>query len=89
MRVRLLAGWGRGAERMPARRSLLAVRLAVLCIAAIAAVPQEVFAQVDADEDYVERLLNQALETEKSGVEIPWSNPATGSSGTILIERTF
>ena len=88
MRVRLLAGWGRGAERMPAR-SLLAVRLAVLCIAAIAAVPQEVFAQVDADEDYVERLLNQALETEKSGVEIPWSNPATGSSGTILIERTF
>ena len=33
--------------------------------------------------------MNQALETEKSGVEIPWSNPATGSSGMIMIERTF
>jgi surface antigen len=42
-----------------------------------------------ADEDYVEPLLNQALETEKSGVELPWSNPATGSGGMIVIERTF
>jgi surface antigen len=49
----------------------------------------EVAAQTDADEEYVLPLVNQALETEKSGVEVPWSNPATGSSGTIVIERTF
>jgi surface antigen len=46
-------------------------------------------AQTAADEEYVEPILNQALETEKTGVELPWSNPATGSSGTIVIERTF
>ncbi|HYZ25486.1 MAG TPA: RT0821/Lpp0805 family surface protein, partial [Geminicoccaceae bacterium] len=69
-------------------RWLIALRLAVLWIAATAA-PQEIAAQADADEEYVGPLVNQALETEKSGVEIPWSNPATGSSGMILIERTF
>jgi surface antigen len=42
-----------------------------------------------ADEDYVEPLLNQALEAEKTGVELPWSNPDTGSRGIIVIERTF
>lgn len=33
--------------------------------------------------------LNGALESERSGKEIPWSNPATGRAGTIRIERTF
>ena len=46
-------------------------------------------AQTDPDEDYVGPLLNQALETERTGVAVPWSNPATGSSGMIMIERTF
>jgi 17 kDa outer membrane surface antigen len=49
---------------------------------------QDAAAQV-ADEEYVEPLLNQALETERTGVELPWRNPATGSSGIIAIERTF
>ena len=73
---------------MPDRCRRIALRLTVLWIAAAAA-PQDVAAQADADEEYVGPLVNQALETEKSGVEIPWSNPATGSSGMILIERTF
>ena len=73
---------------MPDRRCLIALRVAVIWIAAIAAAP-DVAAQTEADEEYVGPLVNQALETEKSGVEIPWSNPATGSSGMILIERTF
>jgi surface antigen len=34
-------------------------------------------------------LINETLETEQSGVEIGWSNPATGHSGTLSIERTF
>jgi hypothetical protein len=33
--------------------------------------------------------LNSALENERSGKEIPWSNAATGRTGTIRIERTF
>lgn len=34
-------------------------------------------------------VLNNVLENERSGVEIPWSNPATGRAGTIRVERTF
>ena len=50
---------------------------------------QRVAAQADPDEEYVEPLLNQALESERTGVAVPWTNPATGSSGTIVVERTF
>ncbi|MGH6884667.1 MAG: RT0821/Lpp0805 family surface protein [Geminicoccales bacterium] len=50
---------------------------------------QRVAAQSDADEEYVGPLINQALESERTGVEVPWTNPATGSSGTIVVERTF
>jgi surface antigen len=88
MRMRLFTGWARGAERLPGSRRLTALRLVVLWIGTMAAA-QDVAAQADADEEYVGPLVNQALETEKSGVEVPWSNPATGSSGMILIERTF
>ena len=88
MRGRLFASRRRSADRMPDARRLIAPYVAVLWIAATVA-PHEVAAQAEADEEYVGPLVNQALETEKSGVEIPWSNPATGSSGMILIERTF
>src|SRR5690606_40191021 len=67
----------------PTRRSSDLAGLAALMA------PPDGGAQTAADEAYVEPLLYQALETEKSGVEVPWSNPATGSSGTIVIERTF
>jgi surface antigen len=33
--------------------------------------------------------LNSALENERSGKEVPWSNAETGRSGMIRIERTF
>jgi 17 kDa outer membrane surface antigen len=46
-------------------------------------------AQADADEEYVGPLISEALETQRTGVEAPWTNPATGSSGTIVVERTF
>jgi surface antigen len=45
--------------------------------------------QAGADRDYVLPLLNQVLETERTDVEVPWSNPGTGNSGTIVVERTF
>jgi surface antigen len=75
-------------ERTSRRRWLIALIVAVFSIAG-AAEPRHVAAQAGADEDYVKPLVNKALEVEKSGVAIPWSNPATGSSGTITIERTF
>jgi hypothetical protein len=93
MHGRLFARRRRCAEPVPGRCRLIVLRLTVLRLTvlwiALAAIPQDVAAQADADEEYVGPLINQALETEKSGVEIPWSNPATGSSGMILIERTF
>lgn len=75
------------------RRVLAASRLITLRVAAIwlvaTAAALDVAAQGAADEAYVEPLVNEALEMEKTGVELPWSNPATGSSGIIVIERTF
>jgi len=37
----------------------------------------------------VTAVLNSALEYERNGVEIPWSNPETGNSGVVAVERTF
>jgi surface antigen len=65
----------------------LALTAVLISLAPLAGVPGAA-AQV-ADEEYVEPLLNQALEAERTGVELPWRNPATGSSGIIVIERTF
>ena len=80
-----LAARSRGAA---AARLPLALPAVLVGMVALAATPDGA-AQTAADEEYVEPLLDQALETEKTGVELPWSNPATGSSGTIVIERTF
>jgi surface antigen len=66
----------------------MALALVGACVL-LTIVSQRVIAQADADEEYVGPLINQALETEKTGVEVPWTNPATGSRGTITIERTF
>jgi hypothetical protein len=34
-------------------------------------------------------LLNETLENERTGRDVPWSNPATARSGVIRVERTF
>jgi hypothetical protein len=83
----------------PARRRRLAARTwvrrcldasaGVACWFAATVAPLDLAAQSDQDEEYVRPLVNQALESEKSRFEIPWRNPATGSSGMIMIERTF
>jgi surface antigen len=75
-------GLGLDAARRMALAAAMASALATLA-------PHWVAAQEDADEEYVAPLINQALEAERTGVEVPWTNPATGSSGTIVIERTF
>ena len=41
------------------------------------------------DQPYLSTIVNQALETERTKVEIPWSNPETGNRGTLVIDRTW
>lgn len=41
------------------------------------------------DQPYLSTIVNQALETERTKVEIPWSNPETGHRGMIVIDRTW
>jgi surface antigen len=88
MRRTLPARWRRAVARTRVRRCLNA-SAALACWIAAAVAPHDLAAQADADEEYLGPLINQALESEKSRLEIPWHNPATGSGGTIMIERTF
>ncbi len=41
------------------------------------------------DEAFLSPVLQRALETARTGVEMPWRNPATGNGGHIVVERTF
>ena len=89
MRQWLVAGRDRSAAADHGQGTRLPIALALVLIwMATLAGGADLAAQV-ADEEYVKPLLNRVLETEKTGVELPWSNPDTGSSGIIVIERTF
>ncbi len=41
-----------------------------------------------ADDAIVLPLVNRVLENEPTGVEVQWSNPATGNQGTIVVIKT-
>ncbi len=41
------------------------------------------------DAAFLAPVLQRALETARTHVEVPWRNPATGNSGDIVVERTF
>jgi hypothetical protein len=41
------------------------------------------------DAEFLKPILNLTLEQERRGVDVPWSNPGTGRSGSIRVERTF
>ncbi len=41
------------------------------------------------DLPFVLDAVNDALETARTNVQIPWENPATGNSGVIVVEKTF
>ena len=83
------AGRARSAAADHGQDARLWITLCVVLIWAAALVGTADLAAQVADEEYVEPLLEQALETEKTNVELSWSNPDTGSSGIIVIERTF
>lgn len=41
------------------------------------------------DHGYVTIVVNRTLETERTHVDVPWSNPSTGNRGVVVIERTY
>ncbi|NNG04598.1 MAG: hypothetical protein HKM95_10925 [Inquilinus sp.] len=41
------------------------------------------------DKDYLVGVLIERLENQRTGPEVAWANPATGSAGTVTIERTY
>ncbi len=45
--------------------------------------------EATADRAYLEKQLSRMLEFERTGAEIPWSNPNTGNSGKIQLMRTY
>lgn len=57
-------------------------------LAAIAATAGQAVADDGRDAAVLLPILNDILETQRTGVEVPWLNPETGRSGTIRIERT-
>jgi surface antigen len=66
--------------------------MAVLALIAGAGAPLSARAGVAGDprdRPYVSIVLNQALETERTRVDIPWTNPETGTKGVLTIERTW
>lgn len=77
----------RNAGAMPARRLL--PLLGVLAIVAASSEGRAATAGDVRDQPYLSTIISQALETERTKVEIPWSNPETGNRGVMVIERTW
>jgi surface antigen len=72
------------------RRRPRVVRGAILVAAVVGVVPRLGWAADDPrDATFLEPILQRVLETTRTEIEVPWSNPATGNGGSIVIERTF
>jgi surface antigen len=67
---------------------MAAVSLAAALVSA-AAIGRAAAAENPEDAAYVAQRLQEILEFEKTGVDIPWNNPTTGNRGMIRIERTY
>ena len=62
----------------------------VLAIVVVVGIRTTVYAAGDPrDLPYVLSVVNRTLESERTQVTVTWSNPETGNSGTVVIERTF
>ncbi len=71
----------------------ISIGIALLSLAAAlvsaVAIGRASAAESPEDAAYVAQRLQEILEFEKTAVDIPWSNPTTGSRGVIRIERTY
>lgn len=82
---RLVAVAAAGTRPWQQRRLILAAALLV----AAPAVGLTDTAGDRRDQPYLSTIVNRALETERTSVDIPWSNPETGNRGVLVIERTW
>ncbi len=73
---------------LPRRRGFAAA-IAVVCSAAISGPALADVVGDGRDRPFVSIVVNQALETERTQIEIPWTNPETGNRGVLVIERTW
>jgi surface antigen len=71
-------------------RRARATGVVILAVPVLSFVPSLGWAADDPrDAAFLEPILQRALETTRTEVEVPWRNPATGNGGSIVIERTF
>lgn len=77
-------------ETGPPHRIMLLLACFLHVTAAFPAVAQtSETAASSADDAVVQPMINQVLERESIGIEVQWSNPATGNTGTITVLRTI
>jgi surface antigen len=73
-----------------ATRGVLAVALAAASSITVSSAGRAaVLSEDPGDQTYLTIAINEALETQKTDIEIPLRNPDTGSHGTLVIERTY
>lgn len=65
-------------------RFLFVLLLSLPCLAGVARADED-----PRDAAVVAAQVKQTLEFERTGTDLPWSNPETGSSGVIRVERTY
>ena len=75
----------------PGIKTGLKIGLLLLALALVpdAAAGPAAAAETPEDAAYVAQRLQEILEFEKAGIEIPWKNPATNNTGMIKIDRTY
>lgn len=61
----------------------------ILCFVMLGIARAAVLSEDPGDQTYLTIKINEALETTKSAVEIPWRNSETGTQGVMVIERTY
>lgn len=77
-------GSGPGRRLLTMARFLVALFLGLVCLADVPRAGED-----PKDAAVVAALVKQTLEHERTGTDLPWSNPDTGSSGVIRVERTY
>lgn len=73
-----------GRPLLTTARFLAALFLGLVCLAGAPRAGED-----PRDGAVVAALVKQTLEFERTGTDVPWSNPETGSRGVIRVERTY
>lgn len=82
------SGTGVGMTVAQGRAGVMAMKTVLTASLAVVLIATGGLADDSRDADYLADVINQRLETQRMGVEVPWLNPTTGSSGMIVILQT-